>query len=70
LRREHEALSRKERKMTAYSIDYTIRNKEGMRNASVDAKDIKSAKKKIGKRHGFKDGRMIQIRNVLVVGYY
>lgn len=56
--------------MQAYSIDYTIRNKEGMRNASVDAKDIKSAKRKIGKKHGFKDGRMIRIERCHIIGYY
>lgn len=56
--------------MQAYAIDYTIRNKEGIKSISLDAKDIKSAKRKIGKKHGFKDGRMVKIEKVLVIGYY
>jgi len=56
--------------MIAYSIDYTIRGDGKSYTKSVDAKDLKSAKKKIGKKHGYKDGRMVQIEKVLVVGYY
>lgn len=56
--------------MKAYSIDYTIRGKNGSYTKNIDAKDLKSAKNKIGKKHGYKDGRMIQIEKVLVVGYY
>ena len=56
--------------MQAYGIDYRIRNKGGLNTMLVDAKDIKSAKRKIGKKHGYKDGRMIQIERVNVIGYY
>lgn len=57
--------------MIAYGIKYTIRNKgEAVHNASVDAKDLKSAKKKLGKKHGYKDGRMINIVNYSIIGYF
>lgn len=56
--------------MIAYSIDYTIRGDGKSYTKSIEAKDLKSAKKKIGKKHGYKDGRMVQIEKVLVVGYY
>lgn len=56
--------------MTAYYIKYTIRGKEGLRDISVDARDLKSAKKKIGRKHGYKTGNMIQIERVSVIGYF
>ena len=56
--------------MVAYGIDYTLRNTEGVKTILVDAKDIQSAKKKIGKKHGYKDGRMVQIKKVNVIGYF
>ena len=58
--------------MIAYGIDYTIRGKERPYPYSViiDAKDLKSAKRKIGKKHGYKDGRMVQIHDVTICGYY
>lgn len=56
--------------MQAYGIDYTIRDKEGVKTILVDAKDLKSAKRKIGKKHGYKDGRMINIQRVNVIGYF
>ena len=56
--------------MQAYSIDYTIKNKEGLKSILIDAKDLKSAKRKIGKKHGYKDGRMIHIEHQYIVGYY
>lgn len=58
--------------MVAYYVKYTVRGKEQDRwlDASVDARDLKSAKKKLGKKHGYKDGRMITIRDVSVIGYY
>ena len=58
--------------MTSYAIDYQIRGKETeyTRCIHVDAKDLKSAKRKIGKKHGYKDGRMVIIENVFVCGYY
>ena len=56
--------------MVAYNIEYTIRGKEGIKQMGVDARNLKSAKRKIGKKHGYKDGRMINIYRVFVIGYY
>lgn len=56
--------------MVAYYITYTIRNKDKSMEINIDAKNITSAKKKIGKKHGYKDGRMIQIVRSSVIGYY
>lgn len=54
--------------MQAYAIEYTVK---GMNFSQlVDAKDVKSAKRKLGKKHGYKDGRMIKIERVSVVGYF
>lgn len=55
--------------MQAYAIDYTV-NGQKYFGKLVDAKDVKSAKKKLGKRHGYKDGRMVKIDRVSVIGYY
>ena len=55
--------------MKAYAIDYTVKGKKFC-GKLVDAKDIASAKKKLGKKHGYKDGRMIKIDRVSVVGYF
>lgn len=57
--------------MTAYAISYTIRGKDNphLYSISVDARDLKSAKKKIGRKHGYKTGRMIQVERVTVIGY-
>ena len=54
--------------MQAYAIDYTVNGKFYSR--IVDAKDLKSAKNKLGRRHGYKTGRMVKIIRVNVVGYY
>ena len=56
--------------MQAYGIDYKVRGKERLHTVLVDAKDLKSAKKKIGKKHGYEDGKMIQIQRVSIIGYY
>lgn len=56
--------------MQAYYITYKVKNDDRVRNIGIDARDIKSAKRKIGKKHGYKDGRMIQIAGVSVIGYY
>lgn len=57
--------------MTAYGINYHIRNKETTKYfKTVDAKDLASAKKKLGKKHGYKDGRMIIIDSHTVIGYF
>jgi hypothetical protein len=55
--------------MKAYGIDYTVKGKRYI-GATVDAKDLKSAKKKLGRKHGYKDGRMIKIQRSSVIGYY
>lgn len=54
--------------MTAYSIKYTVKGES--KEAHVDAKDLKSAKKKLGRKHGYKDGRMIKVDRVIICGYY
>lgn len=54
--------------MTAYGVDYTVKGNRYY-GVLVDAKDFKSAKKKLGKKHGYKDGRMIKVDRVIVVGY-
>ncbi len=54
--------------MISYSIYYTVKGER--KNALVDAKDLKSAKKKLGKKHGYKDGRMIKIDRVIICGYF
>lgn len=57
--------------MQAYSINYHVRGKEEkLYSVSVDAKDLKSAKNKIGKKHGYKDGRMIVIDKSMIIGYF
>lgn len=56
--------------MQAYSIKYHLRNEERQRDALIDAKNAISAKKKIGKKHGYKDGRMIVIDSLCIIGYY
>ena len=56
--------------MVAYSIYYKIRGKDIVNNILVDAKDLKSAKRKIGRKHGYKDGRMVQIQGTCIIGYY
>lgn len=55
--------------MKAYAFDYTVKDKKYF-GVLVDAKDIKSAKKKLGKKHGYKDGRMIKLERISVVGYF
>jgi hypothetical protein len=54
--------------MKAYSICYSVKGK--CYSVGIEAKDIKSAKKKLGKKHGYKDGRMIKLERVNVVGYF
>ena len=56
--------------MVAYYIRYNVRNDEQVREISIDARDLKSAKKKIGHKHGYKTGNMIKVQQVSVVGYY
>ena len=54
--------------MIAYGIDYSVKEKNY--SIMIDANDLKSAKKKIGRKHGYKDGRMIKIIKYSVIGYY
>ena len=56
--------------MQAYYIIYTVGKDEKQREASIDAKDLKSAKRKIGHKHGYKSGNMIKLKRVSVIGYY
>ena len=55
--------------MTAYAISYTCKGKTYW-SALVEAKDMKSAKKKLGKKHGYKDGRMVKVISSSVIGYF
>ena len=54
--------------MIAYSIDYEVKGKSFSK--LVDAKNLKSAKIKLGRKHGYKSGRMIEVKRVSVIGYY
>ena len=57
--------------MQAYGISYSIRGKKDSHyDTIVEAKDVKSAKRKLGKKHGYKDGRMINIYSVTTLGYF
>ena len=57
--------------MIAYYVNYSIRGKEERSyNVSIDAKNLDSAKKKIGKKHKYKDGRMIKINDYKIIGYF
>ena len=59
--------------MVAYSIEYLVKgakNDGKLKYALIEAKDMKSAKKKLAKKHGYKDGRMIQVERVVVIGYF
>lgn len=54
--------------MVAYSISYSCKDKTYW-HTLIEAKDMKSAKKKLGKKHGYKDGRMIKVISSFVIGY-
>jgi len=54
--------------MVAYNISYTVNGNSY--NKSIDAKNLASAKKKLGKRHGYTTGRMIKVTDVKVIGYF
>ena len=54
--------------MVTYGIDYKVNGR--ICHDLVDAKDLKSAKKKLGRKHGYKDGRKIKIIQSCVVGYF
>lgn len=56
--------------MKAYGITYHLRNENKTFDTVVDAKDIKSAKNKIGKKHGCKSGRSICVDDVKIIGYF
>ena len=56
--------------MVAYYIIYSLRNDDKTREISIDAKNLKSAKRKIGKKHKYKDGRMIKILKAETIGYF
>ena len=56
--------------MVAYGIKYHIRGQERTKDILIDAKDSKSAKRKIGKKNGYKDGRMVVIDECRIIGYY
>ena len=56
--------------MQAYGIRYHIRGTQKVYDINIDAKDVKSAKRKIGRLHGYQDGRMIVFEDCKVIGYF
>lgn len=56
--------------MKAYGITYRVRGKDRLYTVNIDARDIQSAKRKLGRKHGYKDGRMIQIVILSVIGHF
>ena len=55
--------------MIAYCVDYSVKDKK-FYFVHIAARDIKSVKRKLGKKHGYKDGRMIKILNATICGYF
>ena len=53
--------------MTAYAIDYSVKGKKYW--DTVDAKDLKSAKNKLAKKHKLNTSRGIKVERVGVIGY-
>ncbi len=62
--------------MQAYGIGYSIRGKKDKDgnlfyyDRIVEAKDTASAKRKLGKLHGYKDGRQVIIHSCYTIGYF
>lgn len=56
--------------MQAYSIYYKVKGDERLRQLNIDAKDLKSARRKIARRHGFKDEKPIQIQGSTIIAYF
>lgn len=56
--------------MKAYGIDYTYKGHRYW--TTVDARDLKSAKNKIGRKHGLKasEADAIKITNHHIIGYF
>lgn len=56
--------------MKAYGIQYTLRGDDRLSDIVIDARDIQSAKRKIARKHGYKDGRIVKIQRVNIIGYF
>ena len=69
IRLTYRAYGEKGNTMTAYAISYSCKGNTYW-STLVEARDLKSAKKKLGKKHGYKDGRMVKIISVSVIGYF
>jgi len=54
--------------METYSIKYEVSGKEYSQR--IEARDVKSAKTKLGKKHGYSTGRNIKVKEVKVIGYF
>lgn len=54
--------------MKAYGICYMINNKHY--STTIDARDIKSAKNKIARKHGLKSGKNVKVLTVSIIGYF
>jgi hypothetical protein len=57
-------------KMQAYSIDYKVKGDDRLRRLNIDARDLKSARRKIARRHGFKNEKTIQIQGSRIIAYF
>mgnify|MGYP007133761762 FL=1 len=56
--------------MQAYSIDYKVKGDDRLRRLNIDARDLKSARRKIARRHGFNDEKTIQIQGSRIIAYF
>lgn len=56
--------------MVIYHIEYTIKGHDEIHEARVEATGINNAKIKIGKKHGYKSGRMIKVKSYFITGYF
>ena len=60
--------------MVAYGISYNVVNRKTGKvercDSVVDAKDLNSARRKLARRHGYKDANVIKCESVHVIGYF
>jgi len=60
--------------LIAYGVTYTVVDKHSGKikrcDDVVDAKDINSAKRKLARRHGYKNENVIQCERINIIGYY
>ena len=62
--------------MIAYGIAYKVKEKPGgnsygkLFDTVIDAKNLTSAKRKLARRHGYKNENVIQCERINIVGYF